>query len=58
MTDRAPKRGVDYDMFKEGWTADCAYCGDQVAARTMAATERAIKVHIREDHPERLKETG
>lgn len=60
MAKRAPRHGVDYDVFNKGWVADCAdcaYCDNQVSERTRAKTERAAKEHIREDHPEQLEKT-
>ena len=52
---RGPQRSVDYDIFNEGWVADCAYCDSQYASRRLRECERNIKAHIRDDHPEVLE---
>ena len=53
MRARAPKAGTDYELFFEGWTAECEICGDIVVnARTKYRIELAIREHYRLAHPE------
>lgn len=51
---RKPKDGTDFEIFNEGWVADCHYCEAQFAQRTKAFADLRIKEHVLADHLDKL----
>ena len=54
---RVPRRGIDYDVYRDGATADCRYCDEQLWEKTVVRVESEIKRHIEEEHHEVLEES-
>ncbi len=56
MALRAAVEQQDFEVYNEGWTADCLHCGYQTwDSHRKAKVVKAIREHLRALHPEKFE---